>query len=672
MMKKPLLIEIGVEELPAIPFLKELPQIAQKWQAILDAYALDATFDFFYTPRRLVFWHREFPLKQADKTIELYGAPLEIAYKDGEPTGAALGFAKKCGVAISEIGRGEKNGKEVLYYQKEELGLESSALLAQMIEKLLENLHFGKSMRWGDEKKSFIRPIRWIGCMLDNQVIDMKLYGVQSHNLSYGHRTLSYAPFSYDSAGDYFCKLDKAGVILYAKEREKIILSQFEKIEKESGYKIEVDTDLLAEIVAITENPHALIGKFDEAFLKLPPEVIISSMKEHQRYFAVFKEGELSNHFIVVSNAITEDYIQIVKGNEKVLHARLSDGLFFYENDLKTGLQTEGLKTITFMHGGGSLYDKSLREAKIAKTLAQKYHLKNQELLEKAVLLAKADLLTDMVYEFTELQGLMGYYYAKAAGEKESLVMALKEQYLPVGENSDMPSSDFSAIVAMSYKLDSILTLFSLGQIPTGTKDPFALRRAVIGIIKIVIDRDFAFDIKEELTLLATGYDNIDIKQIENFFLERINQYFDVNSSIIQAVLETGERDIVTISKKIEALDKIVSENDFKSYSSTFKRVANIIKDMDLNSPIMIDESLLDQEAEKALFEAFVAIQEDKSENYHDRLRVLFSLKSKIDTFFDSVMVNVEDVALKQNRKNLILSLYLSFREVADIKEISI
>jgi len=671
-MKKPLLIEIGVEELPAIPFLKELPNIANKWQTILDENNLSCDFEFYYTPRRLVFWHREFPLKQADTTLELFGAPLEIAYKEGEPTGAALGFAKKCGVDISQISTSEKNGKEVLYFQKQEKGSESRALLAIMIETLLEKLVFGKSMRWGNQKKSFIRPIRWIGCMLDSKVVDVSLFGLHSSNKSYGHRTLSYDAFTYTDAGDYFCKLDKAGVILDASEREKIVLEQFKEIEKIANCEIEVDPELLAEIVAITENPHSLIGTFDEQFLKLPPEVIITSMKEHQRYFAVFKEGKLTNQFIVVSNAITDDYSHIVKGNEKVLHARLSDGLFFFENDLKTGLQTEGLKNITFMQGAGSVYDKTVREAAIAKTLADKYSVRDTVLLEKTVLLSKADLLSDMVYEFTELQGLMGYYYAKAAGEKEELATALKEQYLPDGEDSHLPSSDFSALVAMSHKLDSIMTLFSLGKIPTGTKDPFALRRAAIGIIKIVLDRDFAFDINHDFITLAKGYDNVDSKQIENFFIDRINQYFNVNSSIIQAVLQTGERDIVKISKKIEALDKIVSENDFKSYTTTFKRVANIIKDMDLESAIMIDESLFDVEEEKALYARFKPMQAVEVGDYHDRLKTLFSLKGEIDGFFDSVMVNVEDEKIKQNRKNLILAIYLSFREVADIKEITV
>jgi glycyl-tRNA synthetase beta chain len=671
-MKKPLLIEIGVEELPAIPFLQELPNIQKRWQAILEEFSLEASFEFFYTPRRLVFWHQQFPLKQADKKEQFFGAPLEIAYKDGKPTPAAIGFAKKCGVDISDISTQEKSGKEVLYFEKLIEGKESRVLLSLMIETLLKSLQFGKSMRWGEEKESFIRPIRWIGCMLDNQLVEMKLYGVESALISYGHRALSYAPFSYTTTGDYFCKLDKAGVVLHANEREKMIRAQFDAIMQKYGVEIEIDEALLAEVVAITENPHALLGRFDEKFLALPPEVIITSMKEHQRYFAVFKDKALSNQFIVVSNAITEDYSEIIKGNEKVLHARLSDGLFFYENDLKNGLQREGLKNITFMQGAGSIYDKSQRESQVAAFLADRAGIVDKELLERTLLLAKADLLTDMVYEFTELQGLMGYYYAKAANEDEKLALALKEQYLPDGEDSALPSSDFSAVVALSYKIDSIMTLFSIGKIPTGTKDPFALRRAAIGIIKIVLDRGFSFDIKEDFKALSTIYPKVDIAQVETFFLERMTQYFDVNSSLLQAVLQTGERDIVEIAKKVEALDKITKESDFKASVTTFKRVANIIKDMDISATIMIDKALLVEEAEERLYQRFKEVENQKSANYHDRLKTLFALKPEIDNFFDSVMVNVEDEKIKSNRKNLILAIYLRFREVADIKEITI
>jgi glycyl-tRNA synthetase beta chain len=670
-MKKPLLIEIGVEELPALPFLKELPNIHNKWQEILDKFSLSCDFEFFYTPRRLVLWHREALLKQEDSIVEMFGAPVEIAYKDGEPTAAALGFAKKCGVDISQISTTEKNNKEILYFKKEQVGKDTKSLLQDMLEEFLKSLNFGKSMRWGDRSEQFIRPIRWITVMQDKDVVELELYGVNSQNLSFAHRSISYEPFTHQGGGDYFCKLDKAGVILYPDERKKIILDQFSEIESKHSCKIEVDSDLLDEIVAITENPKALFGEFDESFLKLPNEVIITSMKEHQRYFPVFKDNRLSNHFIVVSNSICEDYSEVIKGNEKVLRARLSDGLFFYENDLKNGLSVEGLKNITFMQGGGSVYDKSQREAKIAEYLQKRYNLSDEELLQKTVLMAKADLLTDMVYEFTELQGLMGYYYAKAADEDDKLSLALKEQYLPDGEDSDLPSSDFSAVVALSLKLDSLLKLFEMGNIPTGTKDPFALRRAVIGIIKIVIDRGFEFDIDKDLENLAKNYRDLDHKKLESFFIDRINQYFKVNPSLIQAVLSSGERDIVKIDKKIKALDKIVSKSDFKSLSSTFKRVANIIKDMDLNRKD-IDRSLFTEDAEKSLYDSYKSVIEREYNSYEDRLEALFSLKDDIDNFFDKVMVNVEDERIKTNRKNLIQSIYLSFREIADIKEISV
>jgi glycyl-tRNA synthetase beta chain len=601
----------------------------------------------------------------------MFGAPVEIAFKDSKPTPAAFGFAKKCGVDISEISTTIKNSKEILYFKKEQKGSESITLLQSILEEFLSSLNFGKSMRWGNEKKHFIRPIRWISVMLEKDIVELELYGVKSKNISYPHRSISYEPFVHEGGGDYFCKLDKAGVIAYPKEREKLILEQFKKIEIENACKIEIDSELLSEVVAITENPKALIGKFDESFLKLPKEVIITSMKEHQRYFPVFKDGVLSNHFVVVSNSICEDFSEIIKGNEKVLKPRLSDGMFFYENDLANGLDTEGLKKITFMKGAGTLYDKSLREANIAKYLQNKYSLSDKELLQKTISLAKADLLSDMVYEFTELQGLMGYYYAKAAGEDERLCVALKEQYLPDGEESDLPSSDFSSIVALSIKLDSLLKLFEIGNIPTGTKDPFGLRRAVIGIIKIVLDRGFEFDINLDLKELSKDYHALDHKIVENFFIDRINQYFKVNPSLIQAVLQSGERDIVEISLKIEALDKIVSKSDFKALSSTFKRVANIIKDMDMNR-YEIDYALFEEDAEKALFDEYNKVSSRSYNNYEDKLEALFGLKDYIDKFFDEVMVNVEDENIKQNRKNLIQTIYLEFREIADIKEITI
>jgi glycyl-tRNA synthetase beta chain len=322
------------------------------------------------------------------------------------------------------------------------------------------------------------------------------------------------------------------------------------------------------------------------------------------------------------------------------------------------------------MQGLGSIYDKSVREEKIAQYLLKDDSLRDD--MKKAVMYAKADLLTDMVYEFTELQGLMGYYYAKEAGVDEKIALSYKEQYLPDGEESALPSSDFSAIVALSNKIDSILALFSKGKIPTGTKDPFALRRAVLGIIKIVTDRGFSFDINRDFNTLAKNYDKFDFNLLETFILERISHYFDANPSVIQAVVKSGERDIVEMSKKIEALNEIVENEQFKESFSTFKRVANIIKDMDINATFNVDENLFEKDVESRLFSAYKKVTQNEYNSYKEKLDALFGLKPEIDNFFDHVMVNAEDEKIKNNRKNLIALIYQNFMDIADIKEITI
>ena len=683
-MIKPLLIEIGVEELPAIPFLKELPNIEKLWLDILEKNALVCEFKFYYTPRRLVLWHEAFPTQQNEREEEFFGAPLSVALKNGEPTPAAHGFAKKCGVAFNEVSRIEKEGKEVLYYKKTIAGQSSTFLLKAMIESFIKGLNFGKSMRWGFLEESFVRPIRWFGCMLGDEHVPFSLFGVESTPFSYPHRTVSYEPFAYTFAGDYFDRLRERGVVLYPTERQEIILNDFKAIEKKEAICIEIDEDLLAEVVAITEHPKALIGSFEERFLRLPPEVIITSMKENQRYFPVFKEGKLTNRFIVVSNAISDDYDLIVRGNEKVLRARLSDALFFLDNDLKKGLSYEGLKDITYLDGLGSLLDKELREKDIATYLSAQYQesllsqnprlnaSSLQALMDKSVMYTKSDLLSEMVYEFTELQGLMGYYYANAAGEDELFALALKEQYLPNSEESALPSTLFSAIPALAYKLDSLIALFSIGKIPTGNKDPYALRRAVNGIVKIVLDQGIVFDIKKDLLALSQSYQNFDFNALETFFLERMYQFFDVNPSIIAAVINSGEREIVKLSQKIKALNSIVQDDGFKEMFSTFKRVANIIKNMDLTAQIPVNEKLFDSNHEQELYAAFKGVTAKKYNSFEENLDALFALKPQIDGFFDNVMVNTEDLNVRTNRQNLIASIYTAFKSIADIKEISI
>ncbi|MFA9374633.1 MAG: glycine--tRNA ligase subunit beta, partial [Poseidonibacter sp.] len=534
-MNKPLLIEIGVEELPAIPFLKELPNIEKKWTAILEKNRLLCDFDFYYTPRRLVLWHREFQVAQEDSIVEQFGAPVKIAYKDGEPTGAALGFAKKCGVDVSKLEKIDQGRGEVLYFKEEVKGTESKALLNDMVNEFINSLNFGKSMRWASRTDSFIRPIRSLSIILGEEIVEGELFGVKSSNYSFAHRMVSYEPFSYNFAGDYFCKLDKNGVILYPDERREKILSQMKDIEQRHNVKIDIDKELLEEVVAITEYPTALIGQFDVEFLELPEEVIVTSMKEHQRYFAVYKDDKLTNNFIVVSNSKTDDFGYIIAGNEKVLRPRLADGMFFYKNDIANGLSNEGLKKLTFVEGLGSMYEKSQREAKIASYLADIFNVEQKELVQKAVMLSKADLMSEMVFEFTELQGLMGYYYAKIAGEDELVYTALKEQYLPDGEDSELPSNKFSSIIALSYKLDTLMGLFSVGKIPTGSKDPFGLRRAAAGIVKIAMEHKLPIDLGKIIDALADSYTGLDKKQLIEFFNERLFKIFEVNPSVLKA-----------------------------------------------------------------------------------------------------------------------------------------
>ncbi len=673
-MLKPLLIEIGVEELPAVPLLKELKNIEKKYADILEKNRLLGEFEFYYTPRRLVLWHREFKTQQDDSVEEFFGAPLSVAYKDGEATPAALGFAKKCGVSLEELSTASKNAKEVLYYKKDVKGKEASELLPSIVKEWIKSLDFGKSMRWGSLDESFIRPIRWVNILLGDKLIDAELYGVNSAKHTFVHRISNFNAVNVDGSKEYFEVLKNGGVTLFPDTRRENILSNFTSIEKENNVTIECDADLLGEVVAITENPTALLGSFDEEFLKLPPEVIVTSMKEHQRYFPVFKDDKLINKFVVVSNALTDDFSKVIEGNERVLRPRLADALFFYDNDLKNGLSTKGLEKVVFMKGLGSVADKIEREKKIANILFELYQPQDVDAkeLERAVSLAKADLMSEMVYEFTELQGLMGYYYAKAAGESENVALAIKEQYLPDGEQSDLPSTTLSAIVAMSLKLDTLLGLFSINQIPTGSRDPFALRRAVNGLIRIVNEHNLEFDIVKTLELLSKEYAEFDMKKLELFFIERIKQFYKVNPSIVEAVLASGERELLAIGKKIEALNTMANSEGFAEAFSTFKRVSNITKDIDLSGELSVDESLFEEQAEKDLYKRYKEVTSKKYDSYEEELDALLGLKPELDKFFDDVMVNAEDEKVKNNRKSLVASIYKSILNIADIKEVSI
>ncbi|GAA9063748.1 glycine--tRNA ligase subunit beta [Helicobacter pylori] len=695
-----LLVEILVEELPAQALLNEYKEMPKKLHALFQKRALEVgNIEIFYTPRRLCLLVKDFPLLTQETKEEFFGPPVKIACNNEDKTqglnALGLGFYQKLGLKDHQhFQTAFKNNKEVLYHAKIHEKEPTKDLIMPIVLEFLEGLNFGKSMRWGSVEKSFIRPIHNI-CVLFNgenfNDIEVKEYGFKTKQATKAHRQEGFDFIQVDSPKAYFEVLEKNHVILDPKKREAKILQEIKELETKHNIIVEIDRDLLDEVVAITEYPSALLGEFDKAFLKLPSEIITTSMKENQRYFAAFNQKSqesptLHNGFIVVSNAINKDKQKIIAGNQKVLKARLSDAVFFYENDLKKPLDNAPLESVVFVQGLGTLKDKMEREAVIARYLTQKYISslnmpleKALELIGRAVKIAKADLLSEVVYEFSELQGIMGYYYALKQNENELVALSLKEQYLPASENAPLPSSVFSAIVALSLKLDSLFSLFSAGKIPSGSKDPFALRRLSFGLLKIVAHYGLGFDLKTDLKNLFEKvgvYQSFDLEVLEKFLLERFNNLIDCNPSIIRSVLNTNERGIVKIIQKVKALKRFLDDpkNAQKKelLFSAFKRLANINKDRNSNESSEFSTSLFKESQEHALFEAFNAIKTSAFESLDSKIEAYFGLHAPLEEYFKSVLVMDKDIEIQKNRKNFLWGVYQSFLEIGDIKEIAI
>ena len=695
-----LLIEIFTEELPYSAIKKEFGNILPKFEAVIKKYRLDSwkscdsresgvesvsdlnadskEIAFFYTPRRIIFYARNFPKNQRDEMLEFFGPPLNIAYKDNEPTNATKSFLAKLNITQEQVTTKEKNGKECLYFAKKENGKNTINLLENIITEFLEVLSFDKKMRWGSVESAFVRPIRNIFVLFGDEFLKTpnlaKKYGFTQSAIISPHRNC--APKEIKSANEYFTFLEKNAVIYSQGKRKERILEQIKK----SGLFVEIDSDLLNEIVAICEYPNVLVGAFDERFLVLPKEVIITSMKINQKYFATYKNADfdaLNNAFIVVCNSTNPSEL-IVQGNVKVLSARLEDALFFYYNDCKNFNAKScdlRLKNIEFIKNGGSLWDKVVREGKIAEIIVQslsesstdsnadsRTHSVNLAQIQHAVAISKNDLLSEMVGEFGELQGIMGGYYAKNAGLDSQICEAIKEQYL------NAPNSLNGAILSICNKLDSILCLFALDKIPSGSKDPFALRRGANGILRAIEKFDLHFDLNAICQKLSATYAKIDIAKIQGFFYERLEGVLGVNQSAINAAIKSNERDLLELIRKIKALDLIAQSPDIGALKVLFKRVANILQP---TKATKIDENLLTESAEKELYKAICDFKKLSFATHRERIIALLGFKSVLEKFFDSVLINVEDLALKENRILLIKAVYEEFFKVGDIKEIS-
>lgn len=691
-----LLIEIFTEELPYSAIKKEFGSVLAKFSEILKKYRLDSaestsnpqknanlaesSIDFFYTPRRLIFYARNFPLKQYDEVKEFFGPPLDIAYNNNEPTNATKSFLSKLNITPDDLQTKQKNGKECLYFARKDIGQNTRNLLENIIDDFLESLNFDKKMYWGDSQNAFVRPIRNIFALLGDEFIAFKnladKYKFTQTAMISPHR--SFMPKEIKSTKEYFSFLDENAVIYSQFARRERILSQI----KQSGLFVEIDEDLLNEIVAICEYPNVLHCEFDAKFLTLPKEVIVTSMKINQKYFATYTNAHfstLNNAFIVVCNSINPSEI-INKGNIKVLSARLEDALFFYQNDIKSFNAKEcdaRLKNIEFIKNGGSLWDKIVREKAIATAILQ--NLKradsnansaiNEAFCDEiisAINISKNDLVSEMVGEFGELQGIMGGYYAKNAALSQNICDALKEQYLPSG--TKLPQTLSGGIVGIANKLDSILSLFALDKIPSGSKDPFALRRNASGILKIIEKFNLHLDLGEILPLFEKHYKKIDIVAIQRFFYERLEGVLEVNQSLINAALKSNESDLLELINKIKALNLITQSPDKNDFKILFKRVANILSEVNANA---INEELLLESSEKELYDKIIAFQKIHFATHSDRIKELLKFKNILERFFNEVLINVEDKAIKENRILLIKAVYEEFFKVGDIKEIS-
>lgn len=695
---KELLIEILTEELPALPFLKEWRNIPAKWEQALKTHNLSATSQIHFTPRRIAIIARDVPIKTAPIHQEFFGPPIAIAYVDGDKnkgfSKAGESFLKKVGLesdVLKSLAQNSplqttiKDGKEVLFVQKTIDGIATQEVLGKIVRSFLKTLNFGKTMRWGTVKEGFIRPIRNIAILFGDTTISITEFDQEGKGATLLHRDSPKGNqwVEIKSVQNYLDMLASGGVLLDEAQRRATIIEQIRTIETHHQIQVELDEALLDEVVAITEYPSALLGHFDKRFLALPSEVILTSMKENQRYFGIYKNGKLYNGFIVVANSLCKDTAFIINGNQKVLKARLSDAEFFYQNDLKTKLEPESLAQIAFVEGLGSMFDKTQREVQIGSYLAKCYN-QAHDIITTSLRYAKVDLLSEMVGEFPELQGIMGYYYALPRFG-EQIASAIKEQYLPNGEDSPLPNNALNAIVAMSIKLDNLLALFSIGKIPSGSKDPFALRRAANGVLRILLAYNLAFDLDSTLKDLVSvgGYqiDSAKLTSLRNFLLDRLESILGLDSLIFRSVSKGASAEILQIKHNAQALAGLLLRDDKDQIVSVFKRVANITKDIDSGvlatqklAEILaqIATDLLHTPQERDLYDALRTLESKHLQDPKALLEALFSLREVLEKFFENVMVNVDDPILCYNRKLLIYAIYAEFRKIGDLKELAI
>ena len=686
-MAKELLLEIGAEEIPAGFVPKALAAMEEMIAKELAAARLDhSLIKTVGTPRRLTLVVQGLPAVQPDAEITAMGPSKKAAFApDGSPTKAAEGFAKGQGVSVSELTIVETDKGEYLSVTKQERGRPTHELLAELLPKLVAGIPFKKSMRWADLDVRFARPIHWIVALFDGSVVPFSFGPVSSGNVSRGHRFMANQTFPVRDFAHYLEECERHFVIVDPQRRQEIIRKEVHRVAKTTGGHLLPDEALLDEVTFLVEYPSAIVGSIPAEFLVVPKEVLITSMRSHQRYFSVIDEaGKLLPHFITVPNTLAEDPSVVVKGNERVLRARLSDARFFFDEDRKVTLasRVESLKNVVYQQKLGTSFEKMERFRALAEQLADQLNPGVKPLASRAALLCKADLVSGMVGEFPEVQGIMGREYALHDGEEPAVAQAIAEHYLPTQAGGELPTSDAGAFVSLADKLDTICGCFGVGLIPTGAADPYALRRATIGIISIIVDKGYRLSLEAlvecALNQLATKLNRpqAEVKNdVLEFFRGRLVNLLanDNPTDVVEAAIAAGFDDLADLSARVTALSAFRQREDYQALTAAFKRVCNIVKD-GVDAPV--EPALFQDEAEHTLYKAFQeakikAETETGRQAYLEALTEIAAIKGAVDGFFDAVMVMAEDEKVRTNRLALLTAISRLFGRIADFGKLS-
>ena len=670
------LLELGTEELPPKLLLSLSNSLKDNLSNELNK--LNISYNIiksFATPRRLAISVSELQNKQQDQVIEKKGPSTQ------SPEKAINGFAKSCGVLFDELEKKELGGKEYFFYSKEEPGQNVKDLLPAIIEKSIKDIPITRAMKWGDFEYSFVRPVHWLVLMLDKDIVNSNIMGLESGRVSRGLR-FQEVSVNFSHANEYEQTMkDKAQILVDFSKRKELIRSQILSVAKTKNAEVIIDESLLDEVCALVEYPMAFCGSFDKKFLDIPQEAIISAMKSHQKYFhLVDSKNNLLPLFISVANIDSTDIQMIIDGNERVIHPRLADSEFFWNQDkaIKLEERLTNLDSVMFMKSLGSMGQKVKRIEKLSSHVAGLVGF-DKNLAARAGLLSKSDLLSEMVGEFADLQGIMGGYYAINDGEQREVSVAIREHYQPRFSGDDLPSTDEGIAVSIADKIDTLTGIYGIGQGPTGSKDPYALRRTALGLLRILLEAKIELNLKSlidfSLNLHLKEVDRSTGNVIYSFMMDRLKAYYrdaDIDSNIYEAVLAVSPNSPLDFHYRVEALSEFIESKDSKSLIDSNKRIANILKDSNEEQEKLNPKMLL-EDSEKILFKATESLSKNLSENnnYKETIKSLINLKESIDSFFDNVMVNVEDKEVKSSRLALIRRVRKLFLSVADISHLS-